>query len=270
MDTEGYRLAPGAAVRLDRWATDDASVGWVKGKKDGKAHLDALNLRLSELQELLYAQGKHKVLVVLQGMDTSGKDGTIRHVFRNTNPQGVRVKSFKRPNDTERAHDYLWRVHQNTPANGRITIFNRSHYEDVLVPFAHKTLPRKVVDRRYRHIADFEEMLADEGTVVRKFFLHISRDEQRERLEARLANPDKHWKFEAGDVTERRLWDEYQTGYERLLTATSTEKAPWYVVPSDRKWYRNLVVSTVLIETLEGLDMSYPSPTIDVSQITID
>lgn len=267
--TGAYRIAPGTEVRLGDWPTRDRS-GFDGGKEDGKAALAGLNDQLSELQQLLYAEGKRKVLVVLQGMDTSGKDGTIRHVFHTVNPQGVRVKSFKRPNETELAHDFLWRVHAYAPGQGRIAIFNRSHYEDVLVPYAHRSLPRSVVERRYGHIADFERMLADEGTVIRKFFLHISRDEQRARLESRLADPSKHWKFEMGDVNERRLWDEYQEAYERLLARTSTEEAPWYVVPADRKWYRNLVVSTVLIETLAGLGMRYPEPTVDVSSIVID
>jgi PPK2 family polyphosphate:nucleotide phosphotransferase len=266
---ESYRLPPGKTVHLDRWSTSDRT--HFPGKKaEAQVTLAALNDQLSELQQLLYAESRHKVLVVLQGMDTSGKDGTIRHVFRTVNPQGVKVKSFKRPNDTELAHDYLWRVHEHTPGDGRLTIFNRSHYEDVLVPFAHRTLPRKVLDRRYGHIADFERMLADEGTIIRKFFLHISRDEQEARLRSRLDDPAKHWKFEVGDVNERRLWDEYQRAYERLLARTSTDQAPWYIVPSDRKWYRNLVVSSVLIDTLRGLKMSYPAPSIDVTQVVID
>jgi len=203
-------------------------------------------------------------------MDTSGKDGTIRHVFRSVNPQGVWVASFKRPTDDELAHDYLWRVHQHTPPSGNITIFNRSHYEDVLVVRVHDLVPDEQWKRRYRHIVDFEQMLVDEGTTVVKFFLHISKDEQRDRLQARIDTPEKNWKFQAGDVAEREHWDAYQEAYADLLTETSTESAPWYVVPSDHKWMRNLIVSNVLVETLERLDLSYPpaDPSLSSTVIT--
>jgi PPK2 family polyphosphate:nucleotide phosphotransferase len=203
-------------------------------------------------------------------MDTSGKDGTIKHVFRTINPLGVRVANFKVPNETELAHDYLWRVHEHTPADGHITIFNRSHYEDVLVVRVHDLVPKARWKMRFRHISEFERMLVDEGTVVRKFFLHISPEEQKARLVERAENPAKTWKLERGDVTERARWDDYRKAYEDAIGRTSTEGAPWYVVPSDHKWYRNLVISTVLIETLEGLDMHWPEPDPDVADIEID
>jgi PPK2 family polyphosphate:nucleotide phosphotransferase len=268
MDVDRYRLASKTPVSLQDWSTNDTD-GFDGDKGDAEDLLADLNQKLADLQGLLYAEGKHRVLVVLQGMDTSGKDGTIKHVFRTVNPLGVKVANFKSPNSTELAHDYLWRVHQNTPGLGHITIFNRSHYEDVLVVRVHGLVPKNQWKRRYRHLRDFERMLSDEGTIVRKFFLHISKEEQKERLEERLQNPKKQWKFEHGDIDERKLWDDYQTAYEEALSKTSTDAAPWYIVPSDRKWYRNLVISQALIETLESLDMSYPEPSGGLDKIKI-
>ncbi len=255
--TDPYRIAPGTAADLA--SRDPRSTGdFEGGKADGRRAAKELNERLEALQELLYAEGKHKVLVVLQATDTGGKDGTIRHVFDGTNPQGVKVASFKKPTPEELAHDYLWRVHAHTPASGEITIFNRSHYEDVLVVRVHDLVPPDRWARRYEHIRCFEKILADEGTTIVKFFLHISKEEQRERLQARLDEPTKHWKFSKGDLAERELWDDYQAAFEAALTETSTEHAPWYAIPADRKWFRNLVISQVLVDTLEGLDMAYP------------
>ncbi len=268
MDVDQYRLTPKTDVHLRDWSTNDTD-GFDGDKQDSGAVLAELNAKLADLQGLLYAEGKHQVLVVLQGMDTSGKDGTIKHVFRTVNPLGVRVANFKRPNDTELAHDYLWRVHEHTPSLGHITIFNRSHYEDVLVVRVHDLVPKKQWNRRYGHICDFERMLVDEGTLVRKFFLHISKDEQKARLEERLQNPKKQWKFEHGDIDERKRWDDYQAAYEAALSKTSTDAAPWYIVPSDRKWYRNLVISQTLIDTLESLKMSYPEPSQGLDKIKI-
>jgi PPK2 family polyphosphate:nucleotide phosphotransferase len=268
MNVDRYRLAPKTDVRLKDWSTNDTD-GFEGDKGNAESVLIDLNRKLADLQGLLYAEGKHQVLVVLQGMDTSGKDGTIKHVFRTVNPLGVKVANFKRPNDTELAHDYLWRVHAHTPGRGHITIFNRSHYEDVLVVRVHELLPKKQWNQRYRHLRDFERMLTDEGTIVRKFLLHISKDEQKKRLEERLQNPTKQWKFEHGDVDERKRWDDYQKAYEVALAKTSTDAAPWYIVPSDRKWYRNLVVSQTLIDTLESLKMSYPEPTEGLDKIKI-
>ncbi len=264
-----YRVKPNGEFRL---AEVDPSerLTHEEGKSLGNEYLEELTLRLRELQELLYAQGKHRLLVVLQAMDSGGKDGVIRHVFRSVNPQGVKVTSFKVPSSRERAHDYLWRVHRETPATGEIRIFNRSHYEDVLVVRVHDLVPASVWERRYDHIRDFERMLADEGTTILKFFLHISREEQAERLQSRLDTPHKRWKFSAADLEERKHWDAYQEAFEVALNRTSTERAPWYVIPANSKWYRNLVTARILVETLEGLEMTYPEPEGDLSGIRIE
>jgi PPK2 family polyphosphate:nucleotide phosphotransferase len=255
--TDPFRIIPGSTVDLSQ--RDPRDTGDFDGGKDeGREAHDALSDRLEELQNRLYADGRHKVLVVLQAMDTGGKDGTIRHVFHQTNPQGVDVASFKRPTEEELAHDFLWRVHQRTPANGQIMIFNRSHYEDVLVVRVHGLVPEDRWRQRYDHIAAWEQLLVDEGTTIVKFFLHISKEEQARRLQARIDLADKRWKFEMGDIDERKHWDAYVAAYEEALTRTSTDAAPWYAVPADRKWFRNLVVSQVLVDTLEGLDLRYP------------
>lgn len=264
-----YRVEPGTPIDLSQWDPNDRSA-FPEGKKAGKRHLLELNEALETLQELLYAEGKHKVLIVLQGIDTSGKDGTIRHVFEGVNPQGVRVASFKKPTPIELAHDYLWRVHQRVPGRGEIVIFNRSHYEDVLVVRVHSLVPEAVWAKRYDQINAFERTLAEEGTTIRKFFLHIDRAEQKERFQARLDNPHKHWKFNPADLEERQLWPQYIAAYEDALNRTSTAWAPWYIVPANRKWYRNLVIGTVLVETLEGLDMGYPEADFDPASIVID
>lgn len=263
-----YRVEPGTAVRLSERDPADTT-GFTGKKKAGRKKAQALNHRLENLQELLYAEGKHRLLVVLQAMDTGGKDGTIRHVFDGTNPQGVKVASFKKPTSRELAHDYLWRVHPHTPGNGEIVIFNRSHYEDVLVVRVHGLVPADVWSRRYDQINAFEKRLADEGTTILKFFLHISKEEQRLRLQARLDEPTKHWKFSRNDLAERQRWDAYAEAYEAVLSKTSTPSAPWYVVPADRKWYRNLVVSEVLVDTLERLDMRYPEAEEGLDQVVI-
>jgi len=268
MKHERYRVQPGTEVDLSAWDTDGAGATKLD-KAGGLVELAKLNEKVSWLQQLLYAQGVHRVLVVLQGMDTSGKDGTIKHVFRLVNPQGVQVTSFKRPTETELAHDYLWRVHQHVPWNGRIQIFNRSHYEDVLVVRVHDLAPKHVWSKRYEHIVNFEQLLVDEGTVVLKFFLHISKGEQKKRLTERLENPDKHWKFEMGDLEERKLWRAYQEAYGDAIGRTSTADAPWYIVPSDRKWFRNLVIGSVLIEALEDLKMKFPAAP-DLAGIRVD
>ena len=257
MDLPAYRVAPGTAVDLTTWDTADDS-GLTKA--EGRRRTNELNDRLEALQELLYAEGRHKLLVVIQATDTGGKDGTIRHVFDGVNPQGVKVASFKKPSDEELAHDYLWRVHARTPGDGEITIFNRSHYEDVLVVRVRGLVDEARWSRRYDHINGFEKMLADEGTTIVKLFLHLSKEEQRRRLQARLDEPKKNWKFSLGDLDERRLWDDYQEAFRVMLERTSTDHAPWYVIPADRKWYRNLVISELMVATLEGLDMRWPDP----------
>ncbi|HPN34169.1 MAG TPA: polyphosphate kinase 2 family protein [bacterium] len=239
-------------------------------KAETKEKLLALNKELEMLQEQLYAEHKHKVLVILQAMDTGGKDGVIRHVFEGVNPQGVRVAGFKAPTPLELDHDYLWRVHQQAPAKGELVIFNRSHYEDVLVVAVHQLVPEKVWCKRYDQINDFERMLAEEGTTICKFFLHIDLDEQKQRLQERLENPDKQWKFNPDDLKERKLWPEYMKAYEAVLRRTSTDWAPWYVVPSNKKWFRNYVVASILVKTLRGLNMKYPKADFDPSAIQID
>ena len=261
-----YRIEPGAAAFLAGLNTGDRGS---RDKKESRAEVKQLVARLEELQELLYAESRHKVLVVLQAMDTGGKDGVIRHVFDGVNPQGVKVAAFKRPTPEELAHDYLWRVHGQTPGRGEITIFNRSHYEDVLVVRVHGLVAETVWSKRFDQINEFERLLAEEGTVILKFFLHISRDEQRARLQARLDDPTKQWKFSLGDLEERKLWDAYQAAYEEAITRTSTAWAPWYVVPADHKWYRNLVISRVLVDRLEALAMSYPAPAEDLTGVVV-
>lgn len=263
-----YRVKPGQKVDLDEYDPDDTSLS-TDGKAAAKQTVAKLNKELEQLQELMYAEHKHKLLVVLQAMDTGGKDGLIRSVFEGVNPQGVDVATFKAPTADELDHDYLWRVHKQTPGKGQIVIFNRSHYEDVLVVRVHNIVSRDQVKKRYKHIAEFERLLAEEGTTILKFYLHISKDEQKRRLEARLEDTTKHWKFNVGDLKERTLWNDYMTAYKDALSNTSTPYAPWYVVPANKKWYRDLVVSTVIVDALKNLKMSYPKPESDLSKIAI-
>ena len=264
-----YRVKPGSRVDLSEWDPNDKGA-FPEGKNEGRKRLLELNQRLEELQELLYAEHKHKVLIVLQAMDTGGKDGTIRHVFEGVNPQGVRVASFKKPTPEELDHDFLWRVHKQVPGKGEIVVFNRSHYEDVLVVRVHNLAPKEVWSKRYDHINGFERMLVDEGTTILKFFLHIDLDEQKERLQARLDEPNKRWKFNPDDLKERKLWPEYVKAYEDAISKTITSWAPWYIVPANRKWYRNLIVGTVIIEALEDLNMRHPEPQFDPADIKIE
>ena len=264
-----YKIKPDQKINLDDWDPDETRA--YDGDKDGgEDRLDELTARLEELQEVLFAENKHKLLVVLQAMDTGGKDGTIRHVFEGVNPQGVRVAGFKVPTPEEMAHDYLWRIHKRTPARGEIVIFNRSHYEDVLVVRVHNLVPEEVWSQRYDQINAFERLLVEEGTTILKFYLHINKKEQKERLQARLDEPDKRWKFSLGDLKERALWPEYQKAYEAVLNKTSTEWAPWYIVPANKKWYRNLVIASVLVDTLKGFKMSYPQPEEGLDDVAID
>ena len=265
---KNYKVKPNSKVDLSDWNPNDKGI-YDGGKSEGKIKLQELNKQLEGLQELLFAESKNKVLVVLQGMDTSGKDGTIRHVFEGVNPQGVRVASFKVPTSEELAHDYLWRVHKQTPGKGEIVIFNRSHYEDVLVVRVHGLVPEKVWKKRFDQINNFERLLADEGTTIIKFYLHIDKIEQKERLQARLDTPEKQWKFNTGDLAERERWPDYSQAYEDVLSKTSTKWAPWYIVPSNRKWYRNLVIAQVLIHTLESLNMAYPKPEDNLDNVII-
>ena len=269
LDIAPYLVRPGEPAGLDS-RDSHSKHGYEGGKADGEAALAVLTARLADLQIRLWAESRQKLLVVLQAMDTGGKDGTIRHVFSGVNPQGVRVWSFGVPNDVELAHDYLWRVHRLTPGNGAITVFNRSHYEDVLVVRVRGLVPEHRWRKRFDHIVQFERMLVDEGTTIVKVFLHISEDEQRKRLQARLDEPDKRWKFAAGDLESRKRWDDYTEAYEDALTSTSTVDAPWYVVPADRKWYRNLVVSSILIRTLQDMDPQYPESSPELDGLVID
>jgi PPK2 family polyphosphate:nucleotide phosphotransferase len=264
-----YLVRSGTAVDLPTRNPDDKG-DFKGGKEDGLAEVERLNSQLEELQEVLYAEHKHKVLVVLQAMDTGGKDGVIRRVFDRVNPQGVRVASFKVPTEEELDHDYLWRVHKMVPGRGEIVIFNRSHYEDVLVVRVHNIVPADVWKKRYEQINAFERHLAENGTTILKFFLHIDTDEQKERLQSRLDDPTKRWKFRLGDLEERKLWREYTAAYEDVLSKTSTDHAPWYIVPANSKWYRDLVISSVLVETLKSLDMKYPEPEENLDGILVE
>jgi PPK2 family polyphosphate:nucleotide phosphotransferase len=259
MEIDDCTLLPGKRVRLDRFDPDDTALV-PGGKKDGERQSRRLAARLGNLQEHLYAEHRHKLLIILQGMDTSGKDGAIRHVAGAFNPEGVRIKSFKKPTSEELDHDYLWRAHVAVPATGEVVVFNRSHYEDVLVVRVHKLVPKAVWRHRFRQINDFERMLTETGTLILKFFLHISKEEQRDRLEARIQDPTKRWKYQHGDVEERKLWSEYTAAYEDALTKTTTAWAPWHIVPANAKWYRNYLIGSIVADAMEGLKMRYPEP----------
>jgi PPK2 family polyphosphate:nucleotide phosphotransferase len=263
-----HRVEPGEKLDLKR--IDPRATPGVAGKKAAEKLFAPLNERLSELQNRLWAEHERQVLVVLQGMDTSGKDGTIQHVFRGVNPLGVTVAAFKAPSEEELAHDFLWRIHQRVPGKGEIAIFNRSHYEDVLVVRVRKLAPKAVWKTRYEQIVHFEELLAETGTLILKFFLYISKGEQKERLEERLKDPEKRWKFRKGDLADRALWDDYLRAYEEAIERTSRPGAPWYVVPADRKWYRNLVVAKTLVEHLEGLKIRRPEPAEDLTGVVVE
>ncbi len=264
-----YIVPSGNKVTLASWDPNECG-DFVNQKDEAKEKLNALTKQLEALQELLYAEHKRKILIVLQGMDTSGKDGTIRHVFEGVNPQGVRVAGFKIPTPIELDHDYLWRIHAQTPVKGEMVIFNRSHYEDVLVVRVHNLVTPDVWLKRYAQINDFERMLVEEGTTILKFYLHISKDEQKERLQARIDEADKRWKFNPGDLKERMLWDDYIAAYEEALSKTSTEWAPWYVIPANRKWYRNYVVATVIVEALGRLKMEFPQTDYEFDNVLIE
>ena len=262
-----YLVKPGKKFRVSDHMANDT--GEFKDKEHAQRAAGENIHRLIRLQDKLYAGGQHAVLIVLQAMDGAGKDGTIDHVFSGVNPQGCTVTSFKAPTHVELIHDYLWRIHANTPPKGMIGIFNRSHYESVLVERVKKLVPKDVWSRRYDHINAFEKLLADEGTVILKFFLNISWEEQKERMQKRLADPKKNWKFDAEDLKNRERWGDYMEAYEEALTQCSTEHAPWYVVPADHKWYRNWVVSDILVRTLEKMRLKYPPPLKGASEIRV-
>ncbi len=256
---ERYRVPPGASLDLAAADPDDRAA-FDGDKAAGRAHLKTLRDRLEAVQERLWADGSRSLLVVLQALDTGGKDGTIRKVFSGVNPQGVKVHGFGVPSDEELARDYLWRIHHHVPGDGEVTVFNRSHYEDVLVVRVMGLAPGEVWRRRYDHIVAFEQLVVDEGTTILKFMLNISKAEQAARLQARIDDPEKRWKFNAGDIDHRARWDDYMAAYTEAITRTSTATAPWYVVPANRKWYRDLVVATTIVETLEAMDLRYPEP----------
>jgi PPK2 family polyphosphate:nucleotide phosphotransferase len=261
-------VKPGSKVFLKDFDPDDA--GPYHGEEEVHEPLEKLRQELAKLQSLFYADRRFALLIILQGMDAAGKDGTIKHVMSGLNPLGVSVIPFKAPNEEELAHDFLWRVHKATPARGQIAIFNRSQYEDVLVVRVHELVPRTVWKRRYKQINHFEHILVENHTVLLKFFLHISKDEQKKRLQARLQDPTHYWKFSRRDVEERRYWPAYKDAYEDALGKCSTEWAPWHVVPANHKWYRNLVVAQTVVDALRGLKLRYPEPPEDVSKIVID
>ena len=267
---KSLRVRGGRGLRLS--VIDPREVPMPAGldKESGREALAEVTAELVELQRVFYADNSHALLVVLQGLDTSGKDGTTRHVFGPLNPQGVRVASFKRPTAVELAHDYLWRVHQVTPRKGVIGIFNRSHYEDYVVPAVSGWLTDKILQQRIRQLLDFERHLYENGVTIVKFFLHISKAEQKERLLARLETPHKRWKFEPGDLDTRKLWDRYTRAYQRVIGATSKPHAPWYIVPADRKWARNLMIARIVRQTLERLDLRYPESKHDLDSIVIE
>ncbi|HEU5058228.1 MAG TPA: polyphosphate kinase 2 family protein [Kofleriaceae bacterium] len=268
LDIARYTVAPGSdKVDLATWDPDDDG-GLEKGKHADKLLARDIE-RLFGLQENLYAEGKRALLVVFQAMDTGGKDGTIKHVFSGVNPTGCRVTSFKAPSEEELAHDFLWRIQKAVPRYGEIGIFNRSHYEDVLIVRVRELVPRSVWRGRYQRINHFEKDLVDSGIQVLKFFLHISKEEQKERLEARLADPTKRWKFDVGDLAERKRWGDYQKAYAEALARCSTEWAPWIVVPANRKWYRNLVVARAIVEKLEAMKPKPRQPSEDLSSVKV-
>ncbi len=262
-------VEPGTRVRLADYDPGYCA-GLSKNSPEVAARRDAAHARMYALQEMLWAEGKQALLIVLQALDAGGKDGTIRHVMRGLNPQGVCVAAFKQPTPEELAHDFLWRVHQRVPRHGQIGVFNRSHYEDVLVVRVKKLVPEKVWRKRYDQINEFEELLTESGTRILKLFLHISKDEQKKRLQARLTDPTKHWKFSTADLDERALWDDYMQAYEEALTRCSTKAAPWHIIPADHEWYRNLVVAELVVAALEEMAPQFPPPQVDLSKVVID
>ncbi|MGC9292471.1 MAG: polyphosphate kinase 2 family protein [Acidobacteriaceae bacterium] len=263
-----HRVSPHTKVRLSRISASET--GKYKSHKDTRAELEDHRAKIDKLQELLVAECKHSILVVLQGMDTAGKDGTIRHIFTGVNPQGCDVTPFKVPTPLEARHDFLWRAHRAVPEHGKIGIFNRSHYEDVLVTRVHKLITDEEAMRRMDEIVRFEEILARNGVVLLKFFLHISYEEQTRRLQARLDDASKHWKMSEADFAERRYWPQYQKAYEDVLSLTSRKHAPWFIVPSDHKWYRDLVIAQTMARALEGLKMKYPPSSFDARKVRLD
>ncbi len=254
-----YKIDPDKPIKLKKLDANDMGE-WKGKKKAGQKAFADLQSELTELQEVLYAEQKQKVLIILQAMDTGGKDGTIRSLLEKVNPQGVKIANFKVPTPIELAHDYLWRVHAKVPAKGEMVIFNRSHYEDVLVVRVHELVTKDVWKKRFEQINAFEKNLSEEGTIILKFYLHIDQEEQKQRFLERITDPKKQWKFNPGDLEERKLWGAYQEAYQDVLNKTSTPWAPWYAIPANHNWYRNLCVASVIVKTLRSLKLKYPEP----------
>jgi len=262
-----YLIKPHTKMRLSKLSSSDT--GDFKSEESAAAVLVKHRVLLASLQDVFYANQSKALLIVLQGMDTAGKDGTISHIFSGVNPQGCDVASFKVPTPLEARHDFLWRAHAQVPPRGMIGIFNRSHYEDVLSPRVHKLISAKTMRGRLDDITGFEEMLADNDVLILKFYLHISRDEQTRRLQSRIDNKKKHWKLSEADIHERKFWPAYMDAYNRILSATSRRHAPWFVIPSDNKWYRNVAISGILVDLLQSLKLKFPTPTLDASEIKL-
>jgi PPK2 family polyphosphate:nucleotide phosphotransferase len=262
-----FLIKPHARVRLARFPTEIS--GGIPSETAAAPIVLKHRAKLAELQEVFYASQSHALLIVLQGMDTGGKDGTIRHIFSGVNPQGCDVASFKVPTPLEARHDFLWRAHAAVPARGMIGIFNRSHYEDVLSPVVHKTISRKLARERLEDINEFESILADNDVVILKFFLHISHEEQTRRLQSRIDDPEKNWKLSPADFAERKFWPQYQDAYDNAISATSRKHAPWFVIPSDHKWQRDLAISQIVVDAMRGLKLAYPAPTMDPSTMKL-
>jgi len=262
-----YRIKPGTRAHLDRRDPGDRKA--FPDRKDAEKRSIKDGEVIDRLQDRLYAEGKRALLVVLQGIDTAGKDGTIKHVFKETGALGVSVTAFRKPSEEELAHDFLWRAHLVAPRRGTIGIFNRSHYEDVLVARVRKLAPEDEIERRYDQINGFEKILAENGTTILKFMLHISKKEQRERLQARLDEPESRWKFNPSDLDDRKLWDKFMAAYELALDRCSTDWAPWHVIPADHKWARNAAIAAIVRETLEEMDPKYPKPDWDPKSFVI-
>ena len=260
-----FRVKPDEKLRLKD--IDPAFRGKHETEQEASVEIDHYRQKMAKLQAVLYAEKKHSVLVVLQALDAAGKDGTVNHVLSVLNPQGATAIGFKQPTPDELEHDFLWRVHPHAPGKGQVAIFNRSHYEDVLVTRVHKMIDEKTCKERYHRIREFEEMLIENGTTILKFYLHISKDEQLARFEERLEDPARNWKISESDYTERNYWDDYVSAFEDAMMATSTKDSPWFVIPANHKWFRNLAVSQIIAESMEGLDMSFPKPTVDLAEI---
>jgi len=262
---ERFRAKPGHRVRLKDIDPDFTGKG--EDKKSAERTIEKLEKRMEDLQSQLYAEGKRSLLICLQALDAGGKDGVVRHVLGTMNAQSCRVVSFKQPSSEELAHDFLWRIEAQTPRRGEVRVFNRSHYEDVLIVRVHDLVPKQIWSRRYEQINDFERRLSANNTRIIKFFLHISKDEQLERFRQRLYDPAKNWKISESDYSERQYWDQYQTAYEDAINKCTTDEAPWYVIPANHKWFRNLVISQIIVETLEGMDIQRPEPMVNIEEI---